>query len=140
MNTALVGMGSNIRPEYHLLAAAKVLRHTYTDVVFSHVYRSAAVGMQGDDFLNACCLLQGVPEQIILEKYLKTVEDAYLRDRSEGSWKPRTLDLDVLVYNNQVVDDDVYCYAHVFVPTSELIQLELPVAKPNQVRRVSLCL
>ena len=138
MHSALLGMGSNINPEYHLLQASMILRHQYPTSVFSHVYQSAAVGMQGDDFLNACCFVRGVPERDGLEQWLKEVEDRYFRDRSKGSWKPRTLDLDVLMYDEQVVDDDVYRYAHVFVPASDVITLALPQDEQAAVTRVGL--
>ena len=60
---------------------------------------------------------------MLLLTWLKKLEDEYGRDRSEGSWKPRTLDLDILVIDGDVLDDDVYRYAHAFVPASELMQL-----------------
>ena len=138
MHSALLGMGSNIKPEYHLLQAAMVLQQQYPISVFSHVYQSAAVGMQGDDFLNACCFVRGVPEREVLEQELKQLEDRYFRDRSKGSWKPRTLDLDVLMYDEQVVDDDMYRYAHVFVPASDIIAFALPQDRQGTVVRVAL--
>lgn len=120
MTNALIGMGSNIEPEMHLLNAAEEIRGRFPQVRFSSVYRSAAVGMEGDDFLNACCLIEEVPGRGPLVEWLKRLEDAHGRDRSEGSWKPRTLDLDLLVYGDTVVDDDLFRYAHAYVPAVEL--------------------
>jgi len=94
--------------------------------------------MDGDDFLNACCLLKGVPKKNELLKWLKLLEDKYGRDRTEGSWKPRTLDLDLLMYADDVLDDDLFRYAHVFGPASELIDLKLPVVKAGVLTQVSL--
>ena len=94
--------------------------------------------MDGDDFLNACCLLSHAPEKKELLKWLKLLEDKYGRDRTEGSWKPRTLDLDLLTYGDDILDDDLFRYAHVFVPASELIDLTLPVAETGILTQVSL--
>jgi len=120
----LIGMGSNIEPERHLQKAANVLRETFRDVLFSGVYRSPAIGMRGaTDFLNACCLLHVDMDADALIKWLKQLEDTHGRDRSQGSWKPRTLDLDVLMAAGDVVDSELFRYAHAYVPGCELIDL-----------------
>jgi len=137
--TVLVGMGSNIEPERHLCAAAAAIRERFPDAVFSSVYRSAAVGMDNAaDFLNACCLIDTVMESARLNAWLKQLEDAHGRDRSQGSWKPRTLDLDVLMRGDEVVDDDLYRYAYVYIPAGELVELSSPVDTAGELRSVSL--
>ena len=138
MTKVLVGMGSNIEPEHHLSQAAAALRAMFGEVEFSTVYRSAAVGMEGDDFLNACCLFDTTLPQAEVKARLKALEDRFGRDRSAGSWKPRTLDLDVLVYDTHVVDDEIYRYAHAFVPASELTDLELPRDDEGRLIRMAL--
>ncbi len=121
MTQVLLGLGSNIDPEMHLRGAAKTLKAKFPNVRFSSVYQSAAVGMDGDDFLNACCLFEHDLAQAELLVWLKALEDKHGRDRSEGSWKPRTLDLDILMVDENIVDDDVYKYGHVYLPASELV-------------------
>jgi len=124
MGEFLIGMGSNIEPERHLLAAADALRAAYPEAQFSGVYRSAAVGMPGAaDFLNACCLLHSDMQKDAFATWLKQIEDAHGRDRSRGSWKPRTLDLDVLMAAGEIIDDELFHCAHAFVPARELIAL-----------------
>lgn len=140
MSSALVGMGSNIEPEMHLQSAAAEIRRRFPRVRFSNVYRSKAVGMQGDDFLNACCLIDGVPEKARLVEWFKDMENRHGRDRSEGSWKPRTLDLDLLVYDGVVRDDDLYRYPHVYVPAGELIAVDIPNPENSMVKKVELSL
>ncbi|ATX82783.1 2-amino-4-hydroxy-6-hydroxymethyldihydropteridine diphosphokinase [Mariprofundus ferrinatatus] len=138
MAEVLIGMGSNIEPEKHLLAAATALRIQFGSVAFSSVYRSAAVGMQGSDFLNACCRLQSEMPAGEIKLCLKGLEDAQGRDRSEGSWRPRTLDLDVLMYGGEVLDDELYRYAHAFVPAAELVEIDLPCDDEKTVTLVEL--
>jgi len=138
MATALVGMGSNIQPEAHLISAAGELRERYPQASFSTVYRSRAVGMKGDDFLNACCLIQNAPDRVALVEWFKSLEDAHGRDRSKGAWRPRTLDLDLLMFDEAVVDDDLFRYPHVYVPASELIDIELPDPEKDVVIKVEL--
>jgi len=136
----LVGLGSNIEPEVNLEHAARVLREQFGEVRFSAVYRSAAVGMEGDDFLNACCRFRTDLPLAELKQLLKRIEDAHDRDRSQGSWKPRTLDLDVLIYHGEVVDDELYRYAHAYVPAAELVDIALPADAEQAVHLHALCL
>jgi len=138
MAMLLIGMGSNIHPESNLSQAAIALRALFPEVSFSSVYRSAAVGMQGGDFLNACCLLHSDMTMSEIRVELKRLEDVQGRDRSEGSWKPRTLDLDLLLYDGQVVDDELYRYAHAFVPAGELLDITLPKDEQGLVTIVTL--
>ncbi len=135
-----MGMGSNIHPEEYLIGAAAALREHYPQVIFSAVYRSKAVGMEGDDFFNACCLIQDVTDRTALVNWCKALEDRHGRDRSEGSWKPRTLDLDLLMFDEEVVDDDLFRYPHVYVPASELIDLDLPDPENRVALKVKLSL
>jgi len=123
---ALIGMGSNIEPDVNLMRAAEVLRGQFGAVRFSSVYASKAVGMEGDDFFNACCLIETELDEKRLRRLLKTFEDAQGRDRSKGSWRPRTLDLDVLMYGGVMVDDELVRYAHAYVPATELVDVGLP--------------
>lgn len=126
MAEVLIGMGSNIEPELNLALAAVALRSNFEGVCFSAVYHSAAVGMEGADFLNACCRLESELPASVVRSRLKALEDAQGRDRSKGSWRPRTLDLDLLMYDGEVLDDELYRYAHAYVPAAELVALDLP--------------
>lgn len=138
MVEVLIGMGSNIEPERHLQQAAVALRELFGPVRFSTVYRSAAIGMDGDDFLNACCLVTtGMPADR-LKGELKRLEDAQGRDRSEGSWKPRTIDLDLLMYGDEVMDDELFRYAHAWIPASELVALSRSLESEAELTPVGL--
>jgi len=138
MVRVLLGLGSNINPESNLQQAATALSREFPGVQFSRVYRSAAVGMSGDDFLNSCCLLATDLALPQVKIKLKQLEDLQGRDRSEGSWKPRTVDLVVLVYGDEVVDEELYRYAHAFVPAAELVEMDLPEDSEGLVTVVSL--
>jgi len=138
MSIALVGIGSNIYPEKHLADAAIEIKKQFSDVCFSNVYQSEPVGMEGENFLNACCLIRNAPDRGALIDWFKSLEDKHGRDRSEGSWKPRTLDLDLLMYDKEILDDDLSRYPHVYVPASELIDIEMPVYEAGAVLKVEL--
>jgi len=139
MTAFLIGMGSNIEPEWHLCVAAKAIQNQFPDAVFSRVYRSAAVGMEeAADFLNACCLIDTTMDPVRMNTWLKQLEDIHGRDRSKGSWKPRTLDLDVLMIGTEVIDEDLCRYAHIYVPAAELVELSLPKDVAGKLRSISI--
>jgi len=130
---ALVGIGSNIDPERHLISGAAALQARFPDVRFSQVYCSAAIGMDAGaaDFLNACALFTLDDEVNVLQLWLKQIEDNHGRDRSHGAWQPRTLDLDVMQFDG-VWLEDVMAYPHCYLPAEALVLLpEEKPATPN---------
>lgn len=131
---ALIGLGSNIDPIRHLRAAAMAIRLQYPDAVFSNVYRSRPVGMSGEDFLNACCCVRTTLGLTALTGWLKSLERAAGRASGHGSWEPRTLDLDLLMLGERIVDEGLFRYAHVHVPASELVDISIASPGGEQVR------
>ena len=126
-----VGLGSNIDPERHLTVALEKIRDRLTLVEISSVYRNAAVGFAGDDFLNLVIRLQCTIGPVALEKILSEIEWAGGRQRTSSATgaqeiMSRTLDLDLLLYGSVVDPDlglprsDVLRYAFVLRPLAEL--------------------
>lgn len=128
MATVFAGLGSNIDPEDNLHLGVRELRARYGDVQLSAVYRSKSVGFDGDDFLNLVARFetQASPEAICEE--IESIHDLAGRDRGEGKWSARPLDIDLLLYDDLVVDEkplripriDVLEYSFVLRPLAEL--------------------
>ncbi len=123
-------MGSNIEPGRWLAFAARRLVEDFGEVRFSHVYETEAVGMDGPPFWNACARIARAPAPQALVPRLKAIEDEAGRDRSQGSWRPRTLDLDLLVHGARVLDGDLARHLHLWLPVRDLWP-ELPFARPS---------
>jgi len=137
----LIGLGSNIHPQHSLQAGAKALCRLFPCIEFSPVYQTAAVGIEGaDDFLNACALLQTTLPQAVLRQRLRAIEADCGRIRCSTAWRSRTLDLDILIYHGKVCDQDLYQYAHVFVPAADLVAMALPKDEQGLAREVALSL
>ncbi len=103
MARVCVGIGSNIRAEENMAAAAALLRAKWPQVIFSSVYRTRPVGYEAqEDFLNAvaCFGTTDTPEQI--RKSLNHMEQS-LGKATPFTNGPRTIDLDVLLYDEQVM-------------------------------------
>lgn len=128
MSNVYLGLGSNIRPEENLSLGLRELRRLYGDLDVSSVYRSAAVGFEGDDFLNLVLRLRSeeTPAEICNE--IERLHNLAGRDRSSEKWVSRPLDIDLLLYNDLVIDErpvrvprsDILEYSFVLRPLAEL--------------------
>jgi 2-amino-4-hydroxy-6-hydroxymethyldihydropteridine diphosphokinase len=116
MSTAWLSLGSNLDPERHLRAAAAALRGRFGAVRFSPVYRTPAVGFEGPDFLNAAAVLDTDLDPFELNQWLHALEDAQGRDRSGPRFSSRTLDLDIVLFDDLVLDGP----GHLQIPRREL--------------------
>lgn len=103
MATAWLSLGSNQQPEANLRAAAAALRARFGKVRFSPVYRTRAVGFDGPDFLNAAAELTTDMEPQALDAWLHALEDAQGRRRDVPRFSSRTLDVDLLLYDDQIL-------------------------------------
>lgn len=103
MGVALLSLGSNIEPATYLAAAAQALRAAFPDVRFSPVLRYAAVGFQGPDFLNAAAVMDTSMSPQQLNDWLHALEDAQGRRRDVPRFSSRTLDIDLVFYDDLVL-------------------------------------
>lgn len=101
--TALLSLGSNLDPEVHLASAARALRERFPGARFSPVYRVPAVGFEGPDFLNAGALIASDLEPVALDAWLHALEDAHGRRRDVPRFSSRTLDVDLVFFDDRVM-------------------------------------
>lgn len=123
-----LGLGSNISPEEHLRMAIRELRSRHGELEISAVYQSAAMGFEGADFLN---LVVGLESDLSARKICEEIEFIHNlagRSRSSDKWDSRPLDIDLLLYNDLIMDEppvrvprrDVLEYSFVLRPLAEL--------------------
>ena len=126
MATVYVGLGSNIDPEKNLHLGIAELRRRYGQVDVSAVFRSRAVGFDGDDFLNLVARFESESEPSEIAEAISAIHKLAGRDRHGGKWESRPLDIDLLLYNDRVMDEprvpreDVLEYSFVLRPLAEL--------------------
>ena len=105
----VIGLGSNIDPEANLEQAVLELKSRFKVSKRSQWTRTKPIGIQDQpDFYNGALLMETELEQQSLKKELKQIEDILGRDRSLPKFGPRTIDLDILIWNKKVVDKDYY--------------------------------
>ena len=100
MARAYLSLGSNLDSERNIASALDALRARFGTLIVSPTYRTAAVGFDGPDFLNlAVGLDTDLPPQE-LDDWLHALEDRHGRDRSGPRFSSRTLDVDLLLYDD----------------------------------------
>ena len=105
----VIGLGSNIDPEANLEQAVQELKSRFKVSKRSQWTRTKPIGIQDQpDFYNGALLMETELEQQSLKQELKRIEDILGRDRSLPKFGPRTIDLDILIWNKKVVDKDYY--------------------------------
>ena len=128
MSTVYLGLGSNRNAESNIRAGIRALYHNFANTAVSFVYRSAAVGFSGNDFLNCAARIDTDLTPNELKHWLTTLEDEYGRDRSQPKFSDRTLDIDILLHNDKIGDfdgltlprEEILKYAHVLKPLADL--------------------
>jgi len=128
MARVYVGIGSNIEPHRHVRAALADLRRAYGELEVSPVYETEAVGFEGDDFLNLAVSFETDAEPGALVAGLREIEDRNGRRRGSARYVSRTLDLDLLLYDDLVAEDpgmnlprkEILRFAFVLKPLADL--------------------
>lgn len=128
MATVYVGLGSNIDPEHNLHLGIRELRDRFGELRLSAVYRSSAAGFEGDDFLNLVAGFESDESPSAICRHIELIHNIVGRDRESGKWDSRSLDIDLLLYNDLVMEElpvrvpreDVLKYSFVLRPLAEL--------------------
>lgn len=128
MARVYVSIGSNIDKESNIRSAIVALQQKFGKLLVSSVYQSQAVGFEGEDFHNMVVGFDTEKDPTEVAEVLRRIEDDHRRDRDENRFGPRTLDLDLLLYDDLVGDhnglqlprDEITRYAFVLCPLAEI--------------------
>jgi 2-amino-4-hydroxy-6-hydroxymethyldihydropteridine diphosphokinase len=127
MARVYVGVGSNIDPVVNIRSGLTALRSSFHPLTVSPAYRSRAVGFEGEDFHN---LVVGFDTELPVTELAETLRAIEMRHGRAGEkgFVPRTLDLDLLLYDDLIVESgrvklpraDILRYAHVLKPLADI--------------------
>jgi 2-amino-4-hydroxy-6-hydroxymethyldihydropteridine diphosphokinase len=122
MNTCIIEIGSNIDPEANVEKALSILKSEMHVVSNSNFLKTAPVGITNQShFLNGAVKIKTELNKEQLNKYLKDIEYRLKRNHRQQKYGPRTIDLDIIVWNGTVVDDDYYTRDFVKSTVDELL-------------------
>ena len=121
LRRAYLNLGSNIQPEINLVRAVQGLSECGEVRLVSQAWETRAVGMPAPNYLNACILFLSVLNKFDLkEKIIRPVEASLGRIRSEDKYIPRTIDIDIILFDDQLQKDSFWNDAFVVIPLAEI--------------------
>lgn len=128
MNRGYISIGSNINKDEHIPASLRALEKTFGKLAVSSVYETDAVGFTGDVFYNLVVGFDSDLDVKAVTKQLRQIELDNGRTRDSRKYAARTLDLDLLLYGELIVNDgrlqiprdEIEHYAFVLEPLAEI--------------------
>ena len=121
-------MGSNIDARSNISSGIDALRKKFYRVDLSPVYQTTAFGFEGEDFINLVAQINTGMAPLELKKFLNDLEDQHQRNRDAPRYSDRTLDIDILLYDDlylmspelNIPRGEVMTAAHVLKPLADL--------------------
>jgi 2-amino-4-hydroxy-6-hydroxymethyldihydropteridine diphosphokinase len=130
MPIAYLSLGSNVDKEVNLPAAVRLLAAHGRVLAVSAVYETAPVGNPSDpSFFNAAVALETAMHPVELkQQMLAGIEQQLGRQRSADPNAPRTIDIDISLYADAILDlgkrhipdPEIVRFPHIAVPLADL--------------------
>lgn len=116
-----LGVGSNIEPEHYIPLAINLLSLKMDIQKLSNVWESLPVGGLGANYLNLTLLANTYIEpDRIKDTIIHPVETELCRVRNSNKYSPRTIDIDVLIVDNRIIEPAIFTQAFWALPLSEI--------------------
>lgn len=131
MAKVYVSVGSNIEPAVNVRSAMKELHRHYPELLLSTVYESEAVGFDGDNFYNFVVAFSSNDSVQQVAQTLRSVEDNHARDRSGPRFSSRTIDLDLLLYDDLIYNQDGFNIPRDEIKTNAFVLWPLAELAPD---------
>ena len=128
MPEVFLSLGSNVEREKHIPAAIDELQSRFGPLTVSSIYESEAVGFEGDPFYNLVVGFCTDKPVLEIAQILAEIETAHGRTRECKKFAPRTLDIDLMLYGDQKIQDgriklprdEIVRYAFMLEPLAEI--------------------
>jgi 2-amino-4-hydroxy-6-hydroxymethyldihydropteridine diphosphokinase len=122
MRAVYLLLGSNIEPQKNIAAALQHLRQVAELGSVSPAWQSPAIGSSGPDFLNLAAVVNTEMDASVLKfQVLRPIETLLGRERTSDKFAPRTIDLDILIIDHEILEPDLWLRAHIACPLSALL-------------------
>ena len=121
LHLAYLNLGSNIQPQVNLVRAIQLLQEFGKVEKVSSAWESKSVGAEGPNYLNACVLFSTSFSRTELKEHVTyPIESKLGRKRSENKFAPRTMDIDIVLFDGTSCDDKYWEQAFVVIPLAEV--------------------
>ncbi len=122
MNSAYLLIGSNIDPVENTIRAISLLRRMVEIKKASSTWETPSIGSPGPNYINiAIKVLTEMDRTSLKEKAINPIEQTLGRVRGEDKNAPRTIDIDILVFNDEVVEPHLWMRPYEALPLADLL-------------------
>lgn len=122
LHRVIISVGSNIEAARNIARCYEILAGETSLLAAADVIQTSPVGYQFQpDFLNTAYLIETPLERVPFNRYLKAVEERMGRLKGPIKSGPRTIDLDIIIWDGVILTDDFYCHDYVRVPVQALL-------------------
>jgi 2-amino-4-hydroxy-6-hydroxymethyldihydropteridine diphosphokinase len=123
-NQAYLILGSNINPDKNIPKALRYLRDSFTLIQVSSTWRTKSIGAEAPDFYNTAAKIEtGLNAYLLKEQCLCHIEEVMGRVRLPDKNAPRTIDIDIVIFNNEILDLNIFSMEHLALPLADLLPL-----------------
>ncbi len=135
MTRVFIAIGSNLNDPvgqaYQAIEALKTIRQTRF-IQASHLYSSTPMGPQNQpDYINAVAEVETELTPLELLNCTQAIELEQGRVRKDERWGPRTLDLDIVLFGNQVIENERLTVPHYGMKVREFVLYPLAEIAPD---------
>lgn len=121
VHQAYLLLGSNINPNANMLKALEMLNEKVKINLVSSIWQSKPFNGEGGDFLNAAVWISTRLSKDELEDQVVTaIEKALGRVRTDDKNAPRTMDVDLLVFDESIINESEFDKSFVLVPMNDI--------------------
>jgi 2-amino-4-hydroxy-6-hydroxymethyldihydropteridine diphosphokinase len=113
--TTYLSLGSNLGDKLNQLQEVVFLIQTHIGEVVktSPIYETPAWGFEGENFYNACLIVETTLKPSALLENLLEIETKLGRERNQGAgYSSRTVDIDILYYGKEIINTDFLTIPH----------------------------
>jgi 2-amino-4-hydroxy-6-hydroxymethyldihydropteridine diphosphokinase len=119
--SAILLLGSNIDPARNIQKALELLSQYSLILKKSQIWVTEAVGSSGPDFLNMAIEIEtNLNINEIKNNIIDPIETKLKRVRTSDKYAPRTMDIDLIIFNNKVSDQNIWNKLFIALPVSEI--------------------
>lgn len=121
LHLAYLNLGSNIEPDRHLARAVELLCEYGGVYAVSNAWESESVGSDSPNYLNACVLFATEHMHLELkENIIRPIEAQLGRKRGLDKFAPRTIDIDIILFDDIPYNNSFWKFAFVLIPLAEI--------------------
>ena len=133
MSLVYLQLGSNLGDRLSVLHAAvdKISTQVGDLLLLSQIYQSSPWGVEGQgDFLNQVILIESRYSAKLILEIILNIEKELGRVRIE-KWGERVIDIDILFYNDEIIEASDLCVPHKYISKRKFVLLPLNEIAPN---------